>query len=294
MFYRRKIILSLIQLLGGEIEKIRLQKLLFLFNQRLNDPVYEFIPYKFGCFSYSVNADLNTMIKKDNLTENENSYYKNSEEDYLKSLKEYDKRILIDVISLYGKMSNSALIKHTYINFPYYATKSTIAEKVLDPVQIQKVRKAKNISDDIMLFTIGYEGSSLENYLNKLIKNNVRLLIDVRKNPNSMKYGFSKTSLKKYCESIGIAYVHMPEVGIGSEYRQELNSQKDYDNLFEEYKKTTLETTEAYQKHILDLLLKYKRIALTCFEANICQCHRKPLSESIAKFPIFDYDVKHL
>lgn len=31
MYYRRKIILSLLQVFGGELEKIQLQKLLFLF-----------------------------------------------------------------------------------------------------------------------------------------------------------------------------------------------------------------------------------------------------------------------
>ena len=63
MFYRRKIILSLLQLLGDEVEKTKLQKLLFLFSQRKQNPEYEFVPYKFGCYSYSAGADLKTMIK---------------------------------------------------------------------------------------------------------------------------------------------------------------------------------------------------------------------------------------
>ncbi|WP_348602891.1 DUF488 family protein [Bartonella tribocorum] len=41
-------------------------------------------------------------------------------------------------------------------------------------------------------FTIGYEGKSLENYLNCLLENNIKILCDVRKNPISRKYGFSK------------------------------------------------------------------------------------------------------
>ena len=294
MFYRRKIIFALIQLLGGELEKIRVQKLLFLFNQKLQKPEYDFVPYKFGCYSYSANADLITMVKKGDLIENENNYIKKNSQDFLKSLKPEDKKKLIEVVSLYGKMSNSALIKHTYINFPYYAINSTIAETVLDSQQILKVKNLKNNSDETILFTIGYEGVSLESYLNKLIRNDIKLLVDVRKNPLSMKYGFSKSLLKKYCESLGIDYIHIPEVGINSDLRQELNTQLDYDNLFKDYKKTTLLKTETYQKTIIDLLINYKRIALTCFEADICQCHRKPLAEAIAKFPIFDYDVKHL
>lgn len=294
MFYRRKIILTLLQLMGGELEKLRIQKLLFLYSQRKQNPEYEFIPYKFGCYSYSANADLVTMVKKANLTENENFFIKNTSEDYIKMLKKEDAALLQEIVTLYGGMSSNALIKHTYVNFPYYAINSTIAENLLSKTQLNVVKLAKVVSEETVLFTIGYEGISLESYLNKLVQNDVRLLVDVRRNPLSMKFGFSKSLLKRYCESLGIEYIHIPEVGINSDQRQELNTQQDYDALFEVYKKTTLRETDSYQTKIIELLTKYNRIALTCFEADICQCHRKPLAEAIAKNPIFEYDVKHI
>lgn len=294
MFYRRKIILALIQLLGGELEKIRIQKLLFLYSQKKKNPEYEFIPYKFGCYSFSAKADLNTMVKNGSLLENENYFIKNNPDDFVKTLKVEDKKILSEVVQLYGSMNSNSLIKHTYINFPYYAINSTIADKVLDEKQLEKVISSKKEVNETILFTIGYEGVSLEKYLNKLVSNDVKLLVDVRKNSLSMKFGFSKSLLKKYCESLGIEYVHIPEVGINSDQRQELNTQQDYDALFEVYKKTTLKETDSYQTKIIELLTKYKRIALTCFEADICQCHRKPLAEAIAKNPIFEYEVKHI
>jgi uncharacterized protein (DUF488 family) len=128
----------------------------------------------------------------------------------------------------------------------------------------------------------------------KRVKNDVKLLVDVRNNPLSMKYGFSKNQLKKYCESLGIQYIHIPEVGIQSEQRQELNTQKDYDELFAVYRKSNLSKTVSSQQYILSLLEEHKRIALTCFEANICQCHRKHLAEAIENLPGFKYDVKHI
>lgn len=281
-------------MLGGELEKIRIQKLLFLYSQKKKNPEYEFIPYKFGCYSFSANADLNTMVKNSSLLENENFYIKNIADDFIKTLKVEDKKILNEVVQLYGKMNSGNLIKHTYINFPYYAINSTIVDTVLDETQLKKVKNLKKGGTETILFTIGYEGVSLEKYLNKLVTNDVKLLVDVRKNPLSMKFGFSKTLLKKYCESLGIEYIHIPEVGINSDQRQELNTQEDYDALFDVYTKTTLKETNTYQENIIELLVKYKRIALTCFEADICQCHRKPLAESIEKNPIFDYQVKHI
>ena len=281
-------------MLGGELEKIRIQKLLFLFSQKKNKSEYDFVPYKYGCYSFSLKADLVTMLKKETLLENENVYIKNTPGDAIKAIKPDDKKILNEVVQLYGKMSNAALIKHTYTNFPYYAIKSTIAEKVLDTVQLSKVNSQIYKSTEKVLFTIGYEGNSLEEYLNKLIKNDVKLLVDVRKKPLSMKFGFSKALLKKYCENLGVAYVHIPDVGINSDLRQELDTQEDYDKLFKAYKKTTLSETLSVQESILKLLGEHDRIALTCFEANVCQCHRKPLAEAIAKLPTFEYQVKHI
>jgi len=283
MFYRRKVILSLLQLLGGEVEKTKLQKLLFLYSQRKLKPEYEFVPYKYGCYSYSAKADLNTMVKKDFLSENDKGYQKIDLNDYLASLKSPDKKLLINTVQNYGGMSNDTLIKHTYINFPYHAIKSTIAKQVLNDKLYERVINATPIQKEKGLFTIGYEGISLENYLNKLVKNNIKLLIDVRKNPLSMKFGFSKTLLKRYCESLGIQYLHIPEVGIDSSQRQELETQEDYDLLFKKYKDTTLKETKENQNIIIKLVEKYNRVALTCFEANICQCHRLPLAESIKK-----------
>jgi uncharacterized protein (DUF488 family) len=294
MFYRRKIILALLQLFDGELEKIRLQKLLFLFTKRQSKADYDFIPYKFGCYSYSANADMTAMARKGILSETESHFKSNEKTDYLKPLKEADHKLLLEIKILYGKMNSNALMKHTYINYPFFAINSTKAESILTSNELEKVNKAKPKSNKTILFTIGYEGISLEEYLNRLLKNDVKVLVDVRNNPLSMKYGFSKSQLKRYCESLNIQYIHFPEVGIQSEQRQELNTQTDYDKLFTVYRKNNLIKTKPVQINILNLLKQYKRIALTCFEADICQCHRKPLAEAIETLPGFEYEVKHI
>jgi uncharacterized protein (DUF488 family) len=88
--------------------------------------------------------------------------------------------------------------------------------------------------------------------------------------------------------------MHIPEVGINSEKRQQLDTQSDYDRLFAEYCQTTLQDTLVEQNRILVLLKDYKRIALTCFEAEPCQCHRTHLADAIKELPDFQYEVKHL
>lgn len=294
MFYRRKIILALLQLFGGQIDKISLQKLLFLFTQSQTKPEYDFIPYKFGCYSYSANADLTTMVSREILSETTSHFICNETIDYFETLKEEDKKLMLKVKNNYGKLSANALMKYTYINFPYWAINSVKAKEILTTEQFEKINNLRPESNDIVLFTIGYEGISLEEYLNRLIRNDIKLLVDVRCNPLSMKYGFSKRQLERYCYSLGIEYIHFPEVGIESEQRQALNTQNDYDQLFAVYRKNTLPKTMDTQLKILNLLKINKRIALTCFESNICQCHRKYLAESIERLPDFKYKVKHI
>ena len=237
---------------------------------------------------------MTAMTTKGMLGESKENFTKLDKADYFKQLKPADLTYLQEVKASYGKMSAKALMKHTYINYPFYAIKSQAAADILTEDELEKVANSKPQSKKTVLFTIGYEGISLEEYLVRLLKNDVRVLVDVRNNPLSMKYGFSKSQLKRYCENLDIQYVHIPEVGIQSEQRQELNTQSDYDKLFTIYRKNNLSRTANAQTNILNLLKEHKRIALTCFEANICQCHRKHLAEAIEHLPGFNYEVIHI
>lgn len=294
MFYRRKMILALLEVFGGKLMKINLQKVLFLITQRQAKPAYDFIPFKFGCFSFSANADLTAMVKHGFLTEDEQSFTKKDRQSYLSTLNDADRRLVNQVYTLFRNHDADALMLYTYTQYPYYAINSVKAPQLLNRNQMDKVETARPSSNKTILYTIGYEGISLEAYLNKLVKNDVKVLVDVRNNPLSQKYGFSKSLLSSCCNKLGIEYVHFAEVGIQSEDRKELNEQADYDTLFDSYRDNTLPRTTDTQKKILSLLEQKQRIALTCFEANICQCHRKHLSEAITRLPGWHYELKHI
>ncbi len=234
------------------------------------------------------------MVGHGQLSEDKTSFTKIGSVDYIKTLNEKDKKILIDIKNTYGKLTTNSLMKLTYLNYQYYAINSVKAKEILNDEQYGKVLNAKPINNNTILYTIGYEGISLEQYLNRLIKNDIKVLVDVRNNALSMKFGFSKTQLKTFCTSLNIEYLHIPEVGIQSEQRQKLKTQTDYDSLFDIYKKQNLKKTTSQQQQILNLLKDKKRIALTCFEANICQCHRKHLAEAIITLPEWNYELKHI
>jgi len=133
------------------------------------------------------------------------------------------------------------------------------------------------------MFTIGYEGRTLKDYLDILTANDVCMLIDVRKNPISRKRGFSKIFMKSFVEAAGIEYQHIPQLGIDSVRRKTLKSSADYEMLFQWYREEILSNeVEALQK-IVDAIRNHDRIALTCFEADPSMCHRRLVSEKVSE-----------
>ncbi len=284
-FNRQRLLMALLQAFGEKLSKLDLQKLLFLFVQEsgAKKKAYEFVPYHYGCYSFQANSDVKTMHNYGflYLNEQENTIeLTNTHIDHIENLKEADKNFLNTFAYKYKDLSGNKLIAHVYKNYSYYTMNSKIAHKF----SIEPYKKQQSLfpDDSQDFYTIGYEGITFENYLNKLIANDIDILCDVRKNPYSMKFGFSKNILKYALEQIGIKYIHLPELGIESEDRQELNSLEDYQKLFKEYQETTIQTKAAQKalQYINDIS-KHAKIALTCFEKDIEYCHRGVIAKEL-------------
>jgi uncharacterized protein (DUF488 family) len=298
MYYRRKIILALLETFGGELTAKSFQKYLFLFTRKQTEKSFDFIPYKYGCFSFQANQDLATMQKYGyiEIAEQECGRFikMKQNEGCLAMLNLFDRQAMVDIKEEFGTLTQQELIRYTYRKYPYYATKSSIACELLNSDELNKVEQQKRHYNESQLFSIGYEGISLETYINRLIINDVRTLCDVRKNAYSQKYGFSKSQLQKACEGVGINYIHIPELGIESDKRQDLRSQKDYDLLFEQFEKTTLKRNTAALLKVRKLIEKDKRVALTCFEKDPAQCHRTRVANELLKLSDINYTYKIL
>jgi uncharacterized protein (DUF488 family) len=277
-YYRRKLLLGLIQKLGGEVLSTPLQKNLFLLTRQQKEKSFDFIPYKYGCFSLQANNDLGVLEKmgyiKKKSSASSIAWSLISEDDFISKLKAEDKAGLSYIYNTFKGYSINDLIKYTYINYPFWAINSIILDELLDAEEKKKILASQRNISEKCLFTIGYEGKSLELYLNHLIINDVKVLCDVRKNPLSMKWGFSKSLLKDACEKVGIKYVHIPQLGIESEERQDLKTYSSYQALFETYEKTTLISNHSCLLSIIEILQEHRRVALTCFEKDVRMCHR--------------------
>jgi uncharacterized protein (DUF488 family) len=209
-------------------------------------------------------------------------------------LKLEDKKLLIELKKNYKSKLGKELVKEVYLLAPYYAINSEIAQDLLTKSEYQMIERIRPSTNNAAFFTIGYEGISLEEYLNKLIREDVKVLVDVRKNALSQKFGFSKTQLSSSCFKVGVKYIHIPDLGIPSESRQNLGEQKDYEELFAYYEQSILPKQNSNLCHLHDLMNQYSRIAITCFEACEEQCHRGRVAKAIQHLPGWHFPIRHI
>ncbi len=285
LYARQRLLLNLLDAVGGGAPSTDFQKWLFLFTRETESvPSYEFVPYRFGCFSFTSYADKRKLIAQGLLKEDAEHWELTPEGRAEARRKPVAPEKWPAFVARYAGLTGRKLVGEVYRRYPYYAINSKIAEEVLrTPEELLALAKARPRPGVPGLVTIGYEGKTLEQYLNQLIQDGVTLLCDVRRNPLSRKYGFSKGTLGPACDKLGIRYVHMPELGIASDRRQSLDEQSDYDALFADYEQHDL----PMQKAALDRIAGWikgenQRVALTCFELHPRQCHRHCVADALA------------
>ena len=272
--------LALIQELGGCLHKTDLQKYLFLLSTLQNEKSYDFVPYKYGCFSFQAYHDKRYLTETGYLLDNEN-WTLATDVNFKPSLSASDAACIRRTKLQFGSLRGDQLIHHVYTTYPYYAINSKIAEKILSSIELDAVETCRPKKTGSVLCSIGYEGKSLEEFLNILIKQNIKVLCDVRKNPISRKYGFSKNTLMNALISLGIEYKHFASLGIDTDKRKELVTQADYDKLFSEYEKTVLINNVRDVDVLRNVLGTSKRAAVMCYEKSPAQCHRTRVARAV-------------
>jgi len=276
MLQRQAVLIYVISLLQGskqKIDKTYLDKLLFLIRKETEIDkrikFYNFFPYKYGPFSNLFYFDLEYLKKEGYLKEG--LELRSSVEIGLGS---YERTIINGIVEKYGKYGLREIRDYVYKNYPEYASKSLLRGK-------QKTEHKAGV------FSIGYEGKDIDSFLDLIIQNHIDIVVDVRANPFSMNFAFTKKKLANYLEKVDVEYMHIPELGINGEYRKKF---KDYTKLFAFYRKEILPKQISKVEGLADLG-KRKRIALLCFEQNKDNCHRGVLSEKLGEYGIM---VEHL
>jgi uncharacterized protein (DUF488 family) len=131
------------------------------------------------------------------------------------------------------------------------------------------------------IFTIGYEATTVSDFIAALHKAGVERVIDVRALPLSRRPGFSKSPLRAALEDAGIEYVHLKALGTPAEGRSAARAGRHAD--LERVYAGQLELPEAIAQSAQMLALaSEKPSALLCMEREPAHCHRTLLLKAVA------------
>ena len=131
------------------------------------------------------------------------------------------------------------------------------------------------------IFTIGYEATTMGEFLAALVSAGVERVIDVRALPLSRRPGFSKSPLRAALAEAGIDYVHLKALGTPADGRAAARAGRQDD--LERIYARQLELPEAIAQGAQMLeLAREKPSALLCFERDPAACHRSLLLAAVA------------
>jgi len=130
------------------------------------------------------------------------------------------------------------------------------------------------------LYTLGYEGLAVRQFIGRLQKAGVRTVIDVRELPLSRKAGFSKRSLAERLNKVGIEYVHASALGCPKAIRDKYRKDGDWDRYSRAFNGYLM--TRAADVLELAKAARTKTACLICFEADFNLCHRTYVARAAA------------
>jgi uncharacterized protein (DUF488 family) len=132
------------------------------------------------------------------------------------------------------------------------------------------------------LYTIGYEGTDIERFVQMLVNTGVTVLADVRAIPLSRKKGFSKRALAARLSHAGIGYAHFKDLGDPKAGREAARAGK-YDAFRRVYVRHLATAPAAAALQNLAQLAERETACLMCFERDPIVCHRSIITERLVR-----------
>ncbi len=131
------------------------------------------------------------------------------------------------------------------------------------------------------LFSVGYEGRDIDEFVALMREREVTVLVDVRLNAISRKPGFSKRRLQAALAGAGISYRHARALGNPKDNREPFHSGDPHRGA--RAFRTVLASDDAgLELGHLGKLLGTERVAVFCFERDHDRCHRQVIVERAA------------
>ena len=142
-----------------------------------------------------------------------------------------------------------------------------------------------------VLATIGYEGSTLDEFIACLRGAGVARILDIRDAPISRKPGFSIRELAYELSEAGIAYVHFKGLGNPKPGRDAARAGNSvlYRHIFGEQLETEAAILDLGQVH---QFTQDGLSCLMCFERDPARCHRSMVIDALRER--WPFETRHL
>jgi hypothetical protein len=266
MLTRQKILLLMLRIAGRPVQRTELMKWCFLLRHESKSQeggsFYDFIPHRSGPFSFVLDQELRKL----------------HEHGFINEVGEQTWGLDPELGGAEAGLS-ATIEEEIRSVLPTFFGRSL--DRSGEPADREGPGPIAQARADLAVYTAGYEGLSVDRFLDLLIRSGIERIIDVRNNPTSRRYGFHKSTLSRLAGSLAVEYVHFPSLGIRSEKRRSLPSDGDRAALFDDYERTTLESEVLDQGRISDLMRERPSV-LVCMEADPVCCHRSRLATRIA------------
>ena len=284
MLNRERIALRVLEEAGGSLPRTMFVKFLFLLRMETtlnqSSSFYDFVPYKYGPYSFALYRDLDRLETYGYVSQGEDQFalIENLMDETQRQTSKLARNMqlaIANVFKRYGQETPNSLIGLVYVKYPWYAINSEHSAR--RHVAIPSRPKASPA-----VYTIGYEGKTVDAFFNYLLETGIETIIDVRANPVSRKYGFAGSRMKEIGERLRIGYVHFPSLGVPSRERANVSDRASRFRVLTQYSQTTLvdrkpEVTE------LGEIMQCKPSVLVCFEKDVECCHRSRLAIAISR-----------
>ena len=279
---RQKIVLATLLAANRPVSKTELVKWIFLMNKETGlgkqPGFYEFLPYKYGPFSFQLFRDLTDLERSGYVAVCDDHIDLGLEDEAREKVTELSVLVRAAtnaIVEKYGHLGVSELIDGVYEKYRWYAVLS-------ERVEATKYRLPQIPTALPAVYTVGYEGHSIDGFFDKLLIAGIKRIIDVRYNPMSRKYGFSKKTLENVSAGLGLRYEHFGNLGIHPSFRAELESAQDYQELLSWYDSTVLEDERNCVEFVAKSMTETPS-ALLCYEKDAAYCHRSRVGQRLSE-----------
>ena len=278
MFKRQRILLSIIQHGPQPMPRTLLVKLAFLLRAETGlpsaVPFYDFVPYRYGPFSFALYHELGRLVASGHVARDVKGLCltvvgRDFAWQVTPRFNDTVSSAIARIATRHSGRGLQSVREYVYERYPWYASRSRSRAATPRPAADDRTLPKR-------IYSVGYEGVSVDLVFNALLRHGITRLVDVRANAVSRRYGFAKRTLLRVSARLGIDYDHAPALGIPPERRRQAVNDESLGQMLDDYEESLQQERQTDVLRLADTLMATSA-AFMCVERDPRKCHRTRL-----------------